>query len=254
MENNNDIKKTVLITGCTQGLGLFLSKEFRKDGYFVIGVDRHKRNDLINSRVAYVDEYFYCDLSELDSITQLVHEVFAKYKIGILINNAGIKTQSILSDYSDEKFHEIMKVNFFAPVKLCKVMLPFFNGQGFGRIINISSNASFWGYHNGTAYCSSKSALTTFSQSLAYELPLGITINSINPATIFTEEFMKESQIVSKGEYILPIWVYKTIIRLINGNYNGKVIAMISLRRTLSYIFHLSKLFLNSYFIVRKND
>lgn len=163
------MKKTVLITGASRGLGHCLAEEFRSLG-FDFDVILHSKEQEIT--VAHNDQIVKAvikgDLQFKSTTTRLV-EATEKNDIDILINNAGIYCQGSLKETSIDAYWEIIKVNLMAQINLIKSIWPIFVKKQSGLIININSTAGKYGSNGESAYCASKHGLRGFSSSLRRE-------------------------------------------------------------------------------------
>lgn len=103
-------------------------------------------------------------------------------RIDALVNNAGIVVSAAIDDISDEQFSRVVETNYRGPQRLIQAVWPHMKLQKFGRIINVSSNASL-GFGLLSAYSSSKAAMLGLTADLAIEgQGYGILVNSILPA------------------------------------------------------------------------
>lgn len=229
----------VLITGIAQGLGKYLAVELSKRNHIVIGVDIFKK-EVLDSQVIEVLNYYYkTDLSESRDIKRLIEIIIIDCgRIDILINNAGIKSFKLISDFNIDEINYVYKVNTIAPIILIQQVLSHMEKNGFGRIINISSNASFHGYKTGSIYCSSKASLNLFTQAIKSEITIkNVTINSICPATIATEEYISTHENHSLRKFVQPVDVLSTVERIIDSDLNGRLIPLISCKEKLKYFY-----------------
>ena len=115
--------------------------------------------------------------------------------VDILVNNAGIAVSAPLSRVDDDQWDRIMEINATAPFRLCRAVLPGMIERGWGRVINIASNAGISGYQYSTAYCASKHALVGMTRALAVDLgPTGVTINAVCPGWVETDMALEAVQ------------------------------------------------------------
>jgi len=227
---------TVLVTGVAHGLGLFMCRELKGHGFNIIGIDICAAENLSPEIHSVLTGYYSFDLSQAAGIPKLISRIVSENgAIHILINNAGLKSFRLLSEYSDDEFRKVIDVNFIAPVILAKQLIPVMYKQKFGRIINIASNAGFEGYKTGSAYCSSKGALHLFTQAVAPELSNNVTINAISPSTIAIPEFSILNPGIDPGKFISPQQIFSLILKLIGSGMNGKVLPVINLKSRLKY-------------------
>jgi len=188
------MKKTVLITGASRGIGKAIALEFAQNGYNV-GINYLNSDesalDVKNTAIAYgADaETFKYDISSSNGTEALVKDFIERFSnIDVLINNAGISKIAPISDTSIEEWNAIINTNLSSAFYLCKALLPYFLKLGHGNIINISS---IWGVSGAScevAYSASKAGLIGFTQALSRELaPSQIRVNSISPGIIDTD-------------------------------------------------------------------
>ncbi|VVB82615.1 L-rhamnose 1-dehydrogenase (NADP(+)) [uncultured archaeon] len=166
------LKQTVLITGSNKGLGKFLALKFSDEGFNVIINGRDKESlDLVKKQIEKRTDCYSIlgDLTSSKTIEDL--SALAKSKnIDVLVNNAGIYLNKSIENMTIQEYQNIMDVNFFAPVKLIKSILPIFKEKGSGLIVNINSIAGKQSSRNESAYCATKHALRGFTNSIKPEV------------------------------------------------------------------------------------
>ena len=208
------MKKTILITGATDGIGLETSKALIGLGHKLL---LHGRNPAkleavskaFSSLAAGADtEYYVADLSDMAEVKALAKAVTEKHaKLDVLINNAGVyRIDELVSpDGLDTRF----AVNTIAPYLLTQRLLPLLGESG--RVINLSSAAqasvdpeALVGrvkLPDGTAYAQSKLALTMWSRSMALSLgDGGPAIIAVNPRSMLGSKMVKEAYGVAGGD------------------------------------------------------
>ena len=139
------------------------------------------------------------DLSDRASLDALVDRLRADHgRIDILVNNAGIAASEKLERISDEMWDRIMEINATAPFRLCRALVPAMVAAGWGRVINIASNAGVSGYRYSSAYCASKHAVVGLTRALAIDLaPTGVTINSVCPGWVDTNMVAEATECIA---------------------------------------------------------
>jgi len=185
------MKKSVLITGSSKGLGRELARTLFSRGYNIIihGRDEQALEKLRREcrKKSQLCDVVVGDLRE-ESIVDGLGEIAEKRNLDVLINNAGVYLNKKVEETSYEEYRKMMDVNFFAPVRLIKMVLPIFRKKGMGLIININSVAGKQGYDGESAYCASKSALRGFSEALKYEVTnRGIGVIDVYSGAIATQ-------------------------------------------------------------------
>ena len=208
------MKKTILITGATDGIGLETSKALVGLGHKLL---LHGRNPAkleavskaFSSLTAGADtEYYVADFSDMAEVEALAKAVAEKHaKLDVLINNAGVYSapKPITKDGLDVRF----AVNTIAPYLLTKRLLPRLEPSG--RVINLSSAAqapvdpeALVGrvkLSDGAAYAQSKLAITMWSRSMALSLSDGgPVIIAVNPRSMLGSKMVKEAYGVAGGD------------------------------------------------------
>jgi acetoacetyl-CoA reductase len=109
-------------------------------------------------------------------------------RVDYLVNNAGITVDKTVRKMSVEDWHAVLRINLSGAFYMTKAVLDHMTGNGFGRIVNISSVIGQTGSVGQANYASSKAGLIGFSKSLAQEVARkGVTVNCVAPGYIETE-------------------------------------------------------------------
>ena len=187
------MKKTVLITGASRGIGAAIAQEFAKAGYnIVINYLNSQECEEILKRTI-LEKYdvdvltVKVDVSDEGQVKEMVKEVIDTFgSVDILVNNAGISIDTLVEDKKIEDFERILKVNLVGPFicarECAKVM------KDGSSIINISSeNAIDKYYPCGLDYDASKAGLLSLTKNLAVEYSPRIRVNAIAPGWVNTE-------------------------------------------------------------------
>ena len=199
-------KKTILITGSTDGLGLLTAKTLAKQGHTILLHGRSlSKLDSAKAQLGDGTIGFIADLSHLSQVDGLANEISSEHdRIDVLINNAGVLSapSSRTKDGLDIRF----AVNTLAPYILAKKLLPLIPKDG--RIINVTSasqapidmdllkgkkevaNTDETGSYE--AYEQSKLAILIWSQSMAKDLPDGPVIVPVNPGSYLASKMVTE--------------------------------------------------------------
>jgi short-subunit dehydrogenase len=178
-------EKSILITGCSSGIGICVAEGLLKRGYRVFATAR-KHEDveaLLNKGM----ESFQLDLDDSSSIKRAVHEVLNKTegKLFALFNNGGFGQPGAVEDLRREVLREQFETNVFGYLELTNIILPTMRKQGYGRIIQNSSILGFISLPFRGAYIASKHALEGLSDTLRMELKgTNIFVSIIEPGPI----------------------------------------------------------------------
>ncbi len=184
--------KIAVVTGASKGIGAGISKELAIAGATVMLCARNtdQLNDLKNeiekeNGAAYV---FQLDISSVDQINDVFKRINDRFgRIDILINNAGLGYNHAAIDVKEADWDEMMNVNlkglFFCSQQAGKYMIK----NGYGRIINMSSQASLVAIKDHAVYCASKGGVNLLTKVLALEwAEKGVTVNGIAPTFTYT--------------------------------------------------------------------
>ena len=181
------MKKVVLITGASAGIGKETAKLLVKNGFIVYGAARRvdKMTELKDAGVKFLS----IDVTDEESMVKGVQEILSTEKrIDILINNAGYGSYGALEDVPLSEARYQFEVNIFGLARLCQLVLPTMRSQHSGKIINVSSIGGSIGEPHGSWYHATKFAVEGLSDSLRMELKqFGIDVVVIKPGAILTE-------------------------------------------------------------------
>lgn len=195
------LKKYVLITGVSTGIGYDITRYLIEKGYVVLGSVR-KKEDKERLEKEFPQD-FHClqfDVTRKDEIEnslEKVREILDGNHLTGLINNAGLAIGGPMSLMTDEQFRDQMEVNLFGVRNIINAFLPLLGGyEDFkgkpGKIINNSSLAGVFNTPFNGAYCVSKHALESLGEIYRRELMLyGIDVISIQSGPIASEIWKK---------------------------------------------------------------
>lgn len=183
------MKKIIVITGATSGIGNALLKEFAKNNIVYAGY----RNEKYVESLCEISENvkpFYIDMKNKSSIAQAAAYIKSETeKIDTLINVAGCVVAGAVENLDVDKIREQFEVNTFGHIDLSQKLLSLIKEKG--KIINISSMASFGIFPFVGPYCASKRALDILFNSMQLETHKNIKIVSVKPGVIATPLWCK---------------------------------------------------------------
>ena len=203
------MKKTVLITGASSGIGRACAIEFGRSGYSVgINYNKNKKGAEELAELLKLNgidcEIFPCDVSDEASVSKMINDFIGRFgRIDVLINNAGISLNKLLDETTWEDFSRVMGVNVGGVFNCTKATLPFMRKQNGGSIINISSVWGVCGASLESVYSASKAAIIGFTKAMCKELYKSpIRINCIAPGVIETDmlKHLSESDLAALTE------------------------------------------------------
>jgi len=185
--------KRVLITGASSGVGAALARTLAKDGA-VVGLIARRRDRLAEvladcQRHSPGSTMWVADLADSAAVGPLAHQAWdALGGIDVLVNNAAVPKRRAVAVLEPAEVEMVMRVNFFAPMRLTLAVLPQMLSRGAGMIVNVSSVGGRLGIIHESAYCASKFALCGWSESMAVDLHgTGISVKLIEPGPVDTE-------------------------------------------------------------------
>ena len=185
------MKKIVLITGGSDGLGKEIARVL-KDDFLVIILSNNEERLKKTAKELGVD-YFVCDVSSYKSCQDAFYKILQKYKrIDCLINNAGIWIEGFLEENQFEEIKKVVEVNLLGAMYLTKLVIPLMKKQKEGDIVFINSQAGLTYKAKRSVYQATKWGLNGFAKSLQQELsPFNIRIFNIYPGKMKTSLFEK---------------------------------------------------------------
>jgi len=181
-------KKTIWITGASSGIGRALALKFAKEGWQVAASSR--RENLLNelSEINNNIHPFKLDVTDIEMCKNVFNQIQKKFEnIDLCIFSTGIHDPESEKNFNLEKIRKIMEVNFFGTINSINSVYNYFKNRNNGHISIVSSVAGYRGLPAAGAYCSSKSALTTFAESLFFDLlRYNVRVSIISPGFIKT--------------------------------------------------------------------
>ena len=185
------MEKIIFVTGASSGIGKELAIKFANSGWKVLASARRlellkKLNKECINLNAIIP--IKMDISNKKTVASQINKTIKKYGIpDIVLLNAGTNNPNSKNIFSIEETEQIFKINFFGTLNCLHALLPFLKKKNNSQIIFMSSVAGYRGLPYAAAYCSSKSAITTFAESIYNQCKnLGIAIRVINPGFVKT--------------------------------------------------------------------
>lgn len=183
--------KTVIVTGCSRGLGLTTTKVLLKSGLGVIGISRSKNEDVKDVSGRFEDKFKHIkfDLSDVGEIKKIYLEKIKQMgPISGLVNNAAFAYDDIITNADQERLKYMASVNIISPVLLSKfVIRDMLLHDNKWALVHVSSVSTSTGYTGLSMYAASKGALESLSKGIAREWGRkGIRSNCIAPGFMET--------------------------------------------------------------------
>lgn len=189
----SDQSKVALITGA-RGIGKAVALGLAKEGYRICLLSRSKEslqkvaNEIVkNSQVSPEPLIYECDVTNLDSVNEVIEDILKKYgHIDLLFNNAGILRDGSLENVKD--FNEMIDVNLRGAFNILHCVAPHMKKRQQGYIFNLASLCGKVGYAGIGAYTASKFGLVGLSESLFNELASSnVKVTAICPSFVATD-------------------------------------------------------------------
>jgi 3-oxoacyl-[acyl-carrier protein] reductase len=186
--------KVALITGAGRGFGKATAECFAEAGASLVLNYRTSREGCEEVAASARERgaraiTVQADVTDGPAVEAMVARAIDEFgRIDILVNNAGIMFHEEFPESSEKHWRQEMEVNVFGPLRVTHAVAPHMIAQGWGRIINISSQLALVGWPRGAVYSGTKGFILSWTKSLAREFGQhGITVNAIGPGSIITD-------------------------------------------------------------------
>lgn len=182
------MKKTVLITGASSGIGKATAIFFQEKGWNVIATMRtpEKEEELVGLENVWVTKL---DVTKIETIEETITKGIEKFgDISVVVNNAGYGAYGPLEDFPRENIKRQFDTNVIGLLDVTRAIIPHFRANKNGIIINVSSVGGKATFPLGALYHGTKFAVEGITESLTYELDqIGAKAKIIEPGTIATD-------------------------------------------------------------------
>jgi len=188
------MKKVVLVTGGSSGIGKSIAQYLDNAGYIVYGTSRNPER-YPDSSIPLIA----MNVQDQDSIDQCLSLLISKEsRIDVLINNAGVGITGPMEETPMSAVQNAMDTNFYGPLRVINAVLPAMRKQRNGRIINITSIAGYMGLPYRGIYSASKGALEIATEAYRMECAhLNIHFSNVAPGDFATN--------IAAGRYHAPV-------------------------------------------------
>ena len=181
-------KKVIWITGASTGIGRALAIKFAEKGWIVAASAR--RENLLKE-LNQINKNLYpfpLDVTNIDQCKIVSKDILEQFKnIEICVFCTGMHDPKSEKEFNLEKIRKIMEVNYFGVMNSINSIYSYYNNKKSGQISIVSSVAGYRGLPAAGAYCASKSALTSFTESLHFEMrKKNVRVSLISPGFIKT--------------------------------------------------------------------
>lgn len=200
--------RRAFVSGGAQGIGAAIVRVFAAAGAKVV------IGDLDIGGASVLAGQLGATAAQLDvGDAGMVQKIMSQHgSFDIVVNNAGIDQHAFFTDTTPEDWARLLAVNLVSVLACTHAALPAMQAAGFGRIINITSEAARLGSKGGAVYSAAKGGVIAFTKSIAREnARFGITANAIAPGPIRTP--MLEAAVANGGDKILHAMTDATLLR-----------------------------------------
>ena len=215
------VKRVLLVTGASSGIGRAVAKKLLAQGHRVIGTSRDC-GQFKNQHSNFFP--FEMDFSQLDQIPDKLKQLQKSHpSLDGIIFSAGYGQFGSLEQFSFSQIEQLMTVNFTSQAIITRALIPELKRKPQSNLIYIGSEAALKGSRKGAVYCASKFALRGFTQALREECGTSsVRVSLINPGMVKTDFF--ESLSFQPGNdkthSILPEDIAETVSFILNSNHN----------------------------------
>lgn len=192
------MNRVAIITGGTRGIGAAIALEMAKAGYRLI-LNYEKNDEAAKRTLEEVNRVrpsgtppsalYRADIRSGEQVNAMFDFAERQFGfVGVLINNAGIASNKLIQDITEEEWKDIFDVNVHGSYRCIRRAVPRMISEKFGKIIGISS---IWGVTGGATevhYSATKGAIISMNKALAKELGYsGIAVNTVAPGGVDTD-------------------------------------------------------------------
>ena len=203
--------RTAVVTGAGRGIGRDIALTLAREEVRVAIAEFDEENsrkvqkeieELGGESIAVVT-----DVAKMESVKKMVAQVSDKYgKIDILVNNAAVFGGKLFTDDDEENWERVIRICLFGVLNCTKAIIGQMIDNGYGKIVNLSSDAGKVGEQRMAVYAAAKGGIIAFTKSLAQEVGrYGINVNSVAPGMTQTPLF-KERVSAERKEKIVKLY------------------------------------------------
>ena len=219
------VKRTLLVTGASSGIGAQVCQLAMQHGHEVIGVARyshHSPNDSDPSSASMIKVAL--DITDPSACEQTVAQIVSQHNIDGLVCCAGSGRFGSLEEFSIAQINDLIQINLLAHMNMCRFLIPTLKTRQRSDIVFIGSENALKGGRFGAVYSAAKAGLRGFAQALQYECaPSNCHVGIVNPGMTRTEFF--ESLDFEPGDdennAIDPLSVAQAVLQMLSTPDNS---------------------------------
>jgi short-subunit dehydrogenase len=223
--------KTVVLTGASGGIGVFIARALAREQATVVGISRSQESlEQICAEVEIAGgrgismTFDISKVEELSVLVRQIHELAGP--IDILINNAAIEKFRPFQNYTTQGIQSILTTNLLAPMELTRLILPSMVARNSGHVVNIASGSGKKGAPYNSIYSASKAGLIMWTDSMRQELAsTNVGVSVVCPGYTSAGMFLKFGSPAPKlARVSCPSEVANAVIRAIKLNQEEVIV------------------------------
>ena len=193
MRTSSLTTRVAVVTGASRGLGRAIALALAGEGAGVALLARDlARLEAVAAearQLGVAAEAIACDVTAEDQVAAAADRIQQRFgHVHILVNNAGTNVRKPVTGFTYAEWRQVLDTNLTSVFLMCRAVVPLMQGQGYGRVLNLTSIMSHVALPGRAAYAASKAGLLGFTKALALEVAAeGITVNGISPGPVATE-------------------------------------------------------------------
>ena len=218
------IKRTILVTGASSGIGRAIAKKLLQQGHFVIGTSRDcKKFKTKHKKFSFIE----IDFSQLDTIKSIIRLLVKQYPLlDVVIFSAGYGQFGSIEQFSYRQIEQLLAVNFTSQALITSSIIASLKEKKHSNLIYIGSEAALKGSRKGSIYCASKFALRGFTQALRDECGTSsVRVSLINPGMVKTSFFdeLNFQPGDEESQALLPEDIAETVNYILNSSRHSDI-------------------------------
>lgn len=188
-KTERDGRRVAVITGAASGIGLAIVHRLAADGAIIVGLDRNDDLPQVLDGVPGSGHLpISVDVTDREGVNRAVEQLVAQVGVPrVLVNSAGVALLGPAADLAAEDWTKTLDINLSGSFYVAQAVGRMMVQEGYGRIINIASQAAVIGLEDHVAYCASKAGVLGMTRALSLEwAPHGVTVNAVSPTVVET--------------------------------------------------------------------
>ncbi len=189
--------KVAIVTGAGRGIGRGIVEKLAAEGARVVVSDINEESARETARaIGGQSVGLRADVTSKESVEAMVKEVMDHFgRVDVLVNNAGWDKAGPFLKSDESDWEKIIAINLYGMLHCCKAVLPVMVGQGYGKVVNIGSDAGRVGSSGEAVYSAAKGGIMAFTKTIAREMArYKINVNCVCPGPADTPLFAEIGQ------------------------------------------------------------